>query len=182
MSGNEEAPVSRFGAQEAAIAQGDRRLKLLKPLIADIRGGRLTIVLPNGRALSSPGDRGGLHGIVVIERWRALRRLALGGDIGFAEAYVDGDWTSPDPVALLRLGARNVEPLRATMDGVLLFRWANRLRSLSRGNTRRGSRRNIMAHYDLGNEFYALWLDPTMQYSSGLWTLRARRTSRPRRH
>ena len=106
----------------------------------------------------------------MIERRRTLRRLALRGDVGFAEAYVDRDWTSPDLVALLRLAARNVEALRAVTSGNAAIRFANRLRHLLRGNTRRGSRRNIMAHYDLGNDLYALWLDSTMQYSSGIWT------------
>src|SRR5208337_4893583 len=170
MSQSEEASVSWLGAEEAADAQSDRRLGLLEPLVANLRGGRLRIVLPNGRAIVSPADRGGLQGTLVIERWRALRRLALGGDVGFAEAYVDGDWTSPDPVALLRIAAHNFEPLREATQGSALFRWADRLRHLARGNTRRGSRRNIMAHYDLGNDFYELWLDPTMQYSSALWT------------
>src|SRR5271166_3333195 len=170
MSQSEEASVSWLGAEEAADAQSDRRLGLLEPLVANLRGGRLRIVLPNGRAIVSPADRGGLQGTLVIERWRALRRLALGGDVGFAEAYVDGDWTSPDPVALLRIAAHNFEPLREATQGSALFRWADRLRHLARGNTRRSSRRNIMAHYDLGNDFYELWLDPTMQYSSALWT------------
>src|SRR5271166_146416 len=170
MSQSEEASASWFGAEEAADALGDRRLALFEPLLANLRGGRLKIVLPNGRAVSSPAVPDGLQATLAIERWRALLRLALGGDVGFAEAYVDGDWTSPDPVALLRLAARNVEPLRAATRGSALFRWADRLRHLVRRNTRRGSRRNIMAHYDLGNDFYGLWLDPKMQYSSALWS------------
>ena len=106
----------------------------------------------------------------MMERWRTLRRLAFGGDVGFAEAYIDGDWTSPDLVALLRLAARNLESFKEAMRGSVLARSVDRLRHMLRANTRRGSRRNIMAHYDLGNEFYALWLDPLMQYSSALWT------------
>ena len=139
------------------------------PMLANLRDGRLRIRLPNGSGFASAGDDAGLQATVVLERWRALRRLAFGGDVGFAEAYVDGDWTSPDLVALLRLGARNAEALRTATSGTAVMRLANRLRHVLRGNTRRGSRRNIMAHYDLGNAFYALWLDPAMQYSSAIW-------------
>ena len=169
MSRSEEASVPWASAREDAGARGERRIGFLEPLVSRIRGGRLKVVLPNGRALISPTYPDGLQATIAIERWRALRRLALGGDVGFAEAYIDGDWTSPDLVALLRLATRNVETLRAAIRGGALFRWADRLRHLMRANTRRGSRRNIAAHYDLGNDFYALWLDPTMQYSSALW-------------
>lgn len=170
MNGSEEASIPWLGAQEKASAESGRRLAFLEPLVSRIRGGRLKVVLPNGRALISPAHPDGLQATIAIERWRALRRLALGGDVGFAEAYIDGDWTSPDLVALLRLAVRNVEPLRAAMRGATFFRWSGRLRHFMRANTRRGSRRNIAAHYDLGNDFYALWLDATMQYSSALWT------------
>jgi cyclopropane-fatty-acyl-phospholipid synthase len=169
MGRSEEASVPWASAREDAGARGVRRIGFLEPLVSRIRGGRLKVVLPNGRALISPTYPDGLQATIAIERWRALRRLALGGDVGFAEAYIDGDWTSPDLVALLRLATRNVETLRAAIRGGALFRWADRLRHLMRANTRRGSRRNIAAHYDLGNDFYALWLDPTMQYSSALW-------------
>ena len=146
-----------------------RRLRRIEPLISTIRHGRLRIRLPNGRILASSDAEAGLQAVLVIERWRALRRLAFGGDVGFAEAYVDGDWTSPDPVALLRLAARNGERVYAAVRGSAIGRLASRLRHLLRDNTRRGSRRNIMTHYDLGNDFYALWLDPAMQYSSAIW-------------
>ena len=170
MNGSEEASIPWLGTQGKASAESGRRLAFLEPLVSRIRGGRLKVVLPNGRALISPAHPDGLQATIAIERWRALRRLALGGDVGFAEAYIDGDWTSPDLVALLRLAVRNVEPLRAAMCGATFFRWSGRLRHFMRANTRRGSRRNIAAHYDLGNDFYALWLDATMQYSSALWT------------
>jgi cyclopropane-fatty-acyl-phospholipid synthase len=170
MSHSEEAAVPRLGAGEEPGAAAGRRIQMIEPLLAKLRGGRLRIVLPNGSAIASPPSPGGLQATLAIRRWRALRRLAIGGDVGFAEAFIDGDWTSPDLVALLRLAARNVEPIRAATRGVPVFRWADQLRHVLRGNTRRGSRRNIMAHYDLGNAFYALWLDPTMQYSSALWS------------
>jgi len=161
-----DIPVSCV-AEEASASP---RAGFVAPVLARLQGGRLRVRFPNGGLLTSGGDDGGLQATVVLERWRALRRLALGGDIGFAEAYIDRDWTSPDIVALLRLAAHNGDALRAVTSGTAVIRIANRLKHLLRVNTRRGSRRNIMAHYDLGNAFYALWLDPTMQYSSAIWT------------
>ncbi len=161
-----DIPVSCV-AEEASASP---RAGFVAPVLARLQGGCLRVRFPNGGLLTSGGDDGGLQATVVLERWRALRRLALGGDIGFAEAYIDRDWTSPDIVALLRLAAHNGDALRAVTSGTAVIRIANRLKHLLRVNTRRGSRRNIMAHYDLGNAFYALWLDPTMQYSSAIWT------------
>ena len=151
------------------LAGASRLVGLLTPALARLRGGRVRVRLPNGGALAG-GEELGLQATLVVERWRAFRRLAFGGEIGFAAAYVDRDWTSPDLVALLRLAARNTDALGASVSGAAVVRLANRLRHVLRANTRRGSRRNIMAHYDLGNAFYALWLDPTMQYSSAIWT------------
>jgi cyclopropane-fatty-acyl-phospholipid synthase len=166
---NQVGDASTRWASRAADERAGRS-RLLDPLIANIRHGRLRVRLPNGAVLSSPTDETGPQGLVSIKRWRALRRLALGGAVGFAESYVDGDWASPDLTALLRLAARNLGPIEAATRGLAIMRIANRLRHHLRGNTRRGSRRNIMAHYDLGNPFYALWLDPSMQYSSALWS------------
>ncbi len=155
---------------DAKETSASAHLGLVAPLLAKLRGGRLRVWLPNGGNIASADNDLRLQSTLVIERWRALRRLALGGDVGFAEAYIDRDWTSPDLVAFLRLAGRNVDALRAAMHGNAIIRFANRLRHFLRGNTRRGSRRNIMAHYDLGNAFYALWLGPTMQYSSAIWS------------
>jgi cyclopropane-fatty-acyl-phospholipid synthase len=94
--------------------------------------------------------------------------VLCGGDIGFAEAYADGDWSTPDLTALLILMDRNDASL-AGMRGLAPLRLLARLRHLGRANTRRGSRRNISAHYDLGNEFYAQWLDSDMSYSSAIY-------------
>ncbi len=169
MDGSGEAPVSWSG--HAGGSDSGRRLRLIEPMMAAIRHGRLVVRLPNGALLASP-DSEGPQAFVAIERWRALRRLAIGGDVGFAEAFIDGDWTSPDLVALIRLAARNEDALRKWLKGAPLMRLFGRLRHLLRGNSRRGSRRNIMSHYDLGNDFYALWLDRTMQYSSAIFSER----------
>ncbi len=95
---------------------------------------------------------------------RLLRRLAADGAIGFGEAYMDGDWDTPDLSQLIEVLAR-----RPVIRGFAARRLLHRLEHLRRANTRTGSRRNIAAHYDLGNDFFRLWLDPSMTYSSGLF-------------
>jgi cyclopropane-fatty-acyl-phospholipid synthase len=132
--------------------------------------GMLTVILPNGRNLVVTGQAEGPSGTVALHRWRALRRLAFGGDIGFAEAYMDGDWSSPDLAALIEIAARNQSAIPGAEGGAWPVRLLNRLRHLSRPNTVAGSRRNIVQHYDLGNDFYARWLDRGMSYSSALFT------------
>jgi cyclopropane-fatty-acyl-phospholipid synthase len=98
-----------------------------------------------------------------------LQRVARKGANGFAEAYVEGEWDSPDLVAILQIALENEPALGRLVRGFGLARGLDRLRHLARSNTRRGSRRNIAFHYDLGNEFYALWLDPGMTYSSAVF-------------
>ncbi len=131
--------------------------------------GQLIIQMPSGDTIQCAGPGHGPVGRMNVHRWRAVRRLLLGGDIGFAESYIDGDWSSPDLTALIEVAARNHATMMPSLDGSRAARLLNRLLHLRRGNTKRGSRRNIPAHYDLGNEFYAAWLDPGMTYSSALY-------------
>jgi cyclopropane-fatty-acyl-phospholipid synthase len=112
------------------------------------------------------GIRPGTDAWLELHNWRPLRALLLRGDTGFAESHIAGDWCSPDLAAFLRFGAEN-------MAGVAPGTWATRLvarlRHRNNRNSHRGSSRNIMAHYDLGNRFYARWLDASMTYSSALY-------------
>lgn len=98
-----------------------------------------------------------------------MRRLLFGGDVGFAEAYIDGDWSTPDLATLIELAALNEHALSEVTAGRRFARFLHRVKHLLRTNTKRGSRRNIEAHYDLGNDFYKLWLDRGMTYSSALY-------------
>jgi cyclopropane-fatty-acyl-phospholipid synthase len=131
--------------------------------------GRLTIVTPSGERIEHWGHQPGPEVVLVIHRWRTFQRLVSGGDLGFAEAYLDDDWSSPDLTARIELSAQNIANIEAAFSGHFLYRLANRLRHLLKSNSKRGSRRNIAFHYDLGNDFYRLWLDPKMVYSSGLY-------------
>lgn len=140
-------------------------IRLFRP----IQFGHLTLITPQGARLEHAGPAPGPRAQLVVRRWRALSRLLTRGDVAFAEAYMDGDWTSPDLSALIEFAAVNGSTLNQEIAGGALSRTLNRLRHMARANSRAGSRRNIMAHYDLGNAFYALWLDPTMTYSSALY-------------
>lgn len=131
--------------------------------------GRLDLALPDGSATRIDSGLPGPTAEIVIRRWRALARFRIGGIAGFTAAYLDGDWDSPDLPSAIELGARHVSAFRPGKLLTLPARLANRLRHLRNANTRRGSRRNVARHYDLGNAFYALWLDPSMTYSSAIF-------------
>ena len=132
--------------------------------------GRLTLDLPDGRRRVFEGAETGPEAAITLHNPRAFRRLLSGGDLGLAEAYMDGDWDTPDLAALIALGAVNDEVLDRTLTGNAWARFLGRMVHALRPNSRRGSRRNIAAHYDLGNDFYAAWLDPSLTYSAGLFT------------
>lgn len=137
-----------------------------------LKYGRITLVFPDGmREVMSGSARvdGDADATIVIRRWRALRRLFSGGTLGFAEAYMDGDWDSPDLTAVIRFAACNEEHLGQGLEGWPITRAINRLAHLRRANTKSGSKKNIAYHYDLGNDFYESWLDQTMTYSSGVF-------------
>ena len=143
--------------------------RLLERLLGNIRYGRLRIELPSGGLIEKTGSEPGPDATIIVRRWRMLRRLLIGGDIGFAESFIHQDWTAPDLTAAIRFAAKNSEALTPAIHGNPLMRFFYRLRNLLNANTKRGSRKNIEAHYDLGNDFYKEWLDPSMLYSSAIW-------------
>jgi len=132
--------------------------------------GTLTVVEGGERLrLGRPADDG-LAAQLVVRRPGFWRRVALGGSVGAGEAYADGDWETDDLTAVIRLFARNRAALQGLERGLaLLSRPAGWLFSALRRNTRAGSQRNIADHYDLGNDFFALMLDPTMTYSAAVF-------------
>lgn len=131
---------------------------------------RLTLELPDGTRRSyGPGDDG-LGATVSVRSWRLFRRLAGSGEIGFGEGYMEGDWDTTDIPRVVSFFLRNHAEM-ATAGGLTarLGNWLNGLRHRLRANTLAGSQRNIAFHYDLGNEFYRRWLDPTMLYSGAIY-------------
>jgi cyclopropane-fatty-acyl-phospholipid synthase len=156
----------------AAVARPRRSLAghLLARVLRRLDVGSLTVVLPSGLRIEHRGRRPGSAATWVLHRWRPLWRVLWRGDLGFAESYMDGDWSTPDLPALLTLFSENDAGLTDVYAGLKTERLLDRLRHAVRANTRRGSRRNIAAHYDLGNAFYAAWLDRSMTYSSAIYT------------
>ncbi|HUK61095.1 MAG TPA: cyclopropane-fatty-acyl-phospholipid synthase family protein [Stellaceae bacterium] len=143
--------------------------RILLRRLNGIAHGRLTLVTPGGAVLAF-GHAGAEPSIsLAIRHPRVARRLVFGGTIGFAESYMDGDWDCADLVGLVRLAVLNERALGLEADGSLATRVLERVRHALRRNTRAGSQRNIAYHYDLGNDFYALWLDRGMTYSSALF-------------
>lgn len=149
----------------------DWRARLGLGLLKRLAIGRLHLTLPNGQTICIEGSQGpdGLESDLTLVRWTALSKAVARGDIGFGESYMDGDWTSRDLPGLLTLLARNRQAIAPALYGNRLLLWADRLQHLFRSNTKRQSKKNIQAHYDLGNAFYQLWLDETMTYSSAVF-------------
>ena len=144
---------------------------MLRHVLAHLHYGRLTTILPDGESLHFTGEQEtDLQAVIQVHRWDALRRLATGGDVAFAEAYMDGGWSSPDITRLMRVAMLNEAIVQARLAGGFLSRTIARIGHLRNSNTLEGSKRNISYHYDLGNRFYEAWLDPGMTYSSGYYT------------
>ncbi|HET7536731.1 MAG TPA: cyclopropane-fatty-acyl-phospholipid synthase family protein [Candidatus Didemnitutus sp.] len=173
------APVAD-SAHGASLAE-----RLVLGSFAAMSRGRLRIELPDGRIreLGDPQARTGEvapgvanPALIRVRRAAFFKKCLWGGDVGFAESFLDGDWETPDLTAVIGWFVLNVEnaptmsgSARARTWAVNLLRWGNRVGHLLRPNTRTTARRNIADHYDLSNDFFTLWLDPTMMYSSARW-------------
>lgn len=136
---------------------------------ARIRVGTLLVSLPDGRTLRFAGERPGPEAHLIVHDLSFARRFADGGDIGIAEAYLRGEWETPNLTHFLQLFCVNHELIAQMLEGKPLVRAWQQFRHWLNANTKRGSRRNIHAHYDLGNRFYETWLDGTMTYSAALF-------------
>ncbi len=130
--------------------------------------GRLDLQMPDGTQARFGGGAGPQAALRLFD-WSVCSTVLQRGDIGFAEAFIEGRWTSPDIVALLELFLANRDALEQLIFGSWWGGLLARMRHLLNRNSRRGSRKNIHAHYDIGNPFYRLWLDETMNYSSALF-------------
>ncbi len=148
--------------------------KLFLKTLENLRYGRLELIAPSGRLIF--GDEASdITSTLVVENPRFFSRAVFGGDDGAGDSYVDDDWWSPDLVSLVRIAVRNLATLQSgsRWSGILsaASRVAFRIRHLLRPNTISGSRRNIAAHYDLSNDFFRLFLDREMLYSSAIFAI-----------
>jgi cyclopropane-fatty-acyl-phospholipid synthase len=154
-AGQKDLP--RYFAQVFAQAQG-------------LGHGRLDLVLDDGRRFRAEGAAPGPVAVLEIHNSDLFARLIREGDIGFSDAYLEGWWSSPDLQAFMDLVHADNDAIYDGFYGMALLRMYERARHVLRPNSKRGSRKNIAHHYDLGNDFYGLWLDETMTYSSALFT------------
>jgi cyclopropane-fatty-acyl-phospholipid synthase len=137
-------------------------------LLAQLKSGTLDLQLPDG-SLARFGDGHAPRAALRLHDWRMCAAVLKSGDVGFAESWIAGAWSSPDLVALLTLFIANRDAVESAIYGSWWGSLAHRVRHWFNRNSRRGSRKNIHAHYDLGNAFYREWLDETMNYSSALF-------------
>ena len=137
-------------------------------LMQSLQYGSITVQLPGG-TMQRFGGMAQPHATICLHNWKPCAAALKSGDIGFAESFIAGDWTTPNLTELIRVLVKN----RAAVDSMIFGSWWGRLfyriKHLLNRNTRANSQKNIHAHYDLGNAFYQLWLDETMNYSSALF-------------
>ncbi len=131
-----------------------------------IEWGAITVIVPDGRRFKFEGSIPGHHATLRVHDLSFAGRLIRGGGIGFAEGFLQGEWDSPNLELLLEIFARNSQKVEAFFTGRPVMKFVQRMLHLLNKNSRSGSKRNISYHYDLGNDFYREWLDPTMTYSS----------------
>jgi cyclopropane-fatty-acyl-phospholipid synthase len=138
-------------------------------MLRKIDCGEILLRTPDGRRFLIKGKRAGERAHVVLHRWKCILRLLTSGDLGFAEGYLAGEWSTPNIHSFLRAAGRSSNDA-PSFEGLRPPQPITKFRHAMNRNTRRGSRRNIAAHYDLGNDFYRLWLDSSMSYSSAIYS------------
>src|ERR1700710_1051969 len=146
-----------------------RMVRLALGFGSRLRRGTLDVTLPDGRRLRLGGMEPGPSAAMTLYNYGFASRLLNGGDIGIAEAYLQGEWDTPDLTQFLYLFCVNHDLIQAMLGDKPLMRFVQIVRHWFNRNTKRQARRNIYAHYDIGNAFYSAWLDPSMTYSSALF-------------
>jgi len=154
---------------DALLPDLPRMVRLALGFGSKLRRGILDVILPDGRTVRLGGAEPGPHAVMKPRDFGFAGRLLRGGDIGIAEAYLRGEWDTPDLTQFLYLFCVNHDLTQSMLSDKPLVRYVQRARHWFNRNTRRQARRNIYAHYDIGNAFYSAWLDPGMTYSSALF-------------
>ncbi|MEO1472284.1 MAG: cyclopropane-fatty-acyl-phospholipid synthase family protein, partial [Pseudomonadota bacterium] len=157
-------------ATDRAAPPTPRWFETFYAILSRIETGRIEIRLPDGREYAVDGANPGPTGRIEVIDPEFFARMAREGENGFCEMYIEGAWTTPDLQSMMDVALLNNDRVARGFPGMGLVRAWERLRHRLRANTRRGSRRNISYHYDLGNAFYEKWLDPSMTYSAALFS------------
>ncbi len=159
----------RTNSRSASTAFSDVREKMLTRVLGHLHTGHLTIQFPSGNVRTFHGSQSNVTSMVAdmtIHSWTAISRMMKTNDIGLGESYMDGSWSTNDLSSLLNLLCANLHALEKVLSDSKLWQMIHKFIHLFNRNSKKGSRRNISYHYDLGNDFYELWLDETMTYSS----------------
>lgn len=135
-------------------------------VMTTMKRGRIDVILPDGRTFRAQGPDAGYEATIEVHNPDLFARTIREGDLGLCEAYMDGWWSTPDLMAFMDLVHDDAEEMYDGFPGQFLVRFYEQMRFWMQGNSKKQARKNISYHYDLGNEFYALWLDKTMTYSS----------------
>ena len=146
-----------------------RAMRVCMHLLTHIKDGELDLILPCGTSLRYGQPNATKRAVLRVHNDRMARRFLTGGRLGFCESYLDGDWSSPDIACFFALILRNTHAMRESLNGKSWIRILSNLKHMLQPNTKRGSKKNIYRHYDISNDFYAAWLDPSMTYSSALF-------------
>jgi cyclopropane-fatty-acyl-phospholipid synthase len=154
---------------DAVLPELPRLVRLALGFGSKLQHGILDVTLPDGRTVRLGGNGPGPTAAMKVRSYGFASRLLQGGDIGIAEAYLHGEWDTPDLTQFLYLFCVNQDWMQSMLTASPLVRTLQAIRHWFNRNTKRQARRNIYAHYDIGNAFYSAWLDPGMTYSSGLF-------------
>lgn len=144
--------------------------RVIRSALHHIGVGSLKITFPNGHSEIFKGHVEGPNAALNVRNQNIFLRVIKNGEIGFAEAYMDGDWDTPDLLELLDLMVANTDSLRKQIRSNVFFKSLEKIRHWFNSNTKRQAKKNISYHYDLGNDFYKLWLDESMTYSAGIFS------------
>ena len=144
--------------------------RLAGMMLLRAKRGTIRFDLPDGRRVLFDHGQKGPNAVVEVHDFDFAKRAIAGGDVGFAESYMDQEWSTPYLTSVLEFFSENFEAAGQLAVGGFMVRMGNMVRHIFNRNSKAGSKRNIEAHYDLGNEFYEHWLDPSMTYSSALYT------------
>lgn len=160
---------SKTESLELTYQKIPKHAELFFKILSNIKKGTVYVKTPSSDYFTFGGKEKGLNTSITIHDWKVCENIILKGDIGLGESYIKGHWDSQNISNLIRVGVDNYSELESVIKGSILKIIFYRLKHLLNRNTKKGSQRNIHAHYDLGNDFYKLWLDKTMTYSSALF-------------